>query len=83
MDESFLQDRIDATKATILLYEAAINFLVANPTSSYKLDTGQSVQDVTRVNLPGLQTGLDSLLNRLVTLGARQNGAATQVRPCF
>jgi hypothetical protein len=83
MDESFLQEQIDATKASIRLYQDAVTFLVTNPTQSYKLDTGQSVQDVTRVNLAGLQTGLDSLLNRLVTLEARQNGAATQVRPCF
>jgi hypothetical protein len=83
MDETFLQERIDAAKATIVLYETAIDFLVANPTKSYRLDTGQSIQDVKRQDLETLQAQYDSLLNRLTTLQALQNGAATVVQPCF
>jgi hypothetical protein len=45
--------------------------LTANPTQSYKLDTGQSEQEVTRVNLASLQQTYDSLLNRLTVLEKR------------
>lgn len=83
MDESFLAGRITATKALIVLYEDALTFLAANPTQSYRLDTGQSVQDVTRANMAALQTTLDQLYNRLCTFDARQNGAATVVQPHF
>jgi hypothetical protein len=83
MDESFLADRITKTKALIILYEDALTFLAANPTQSYRLDTGQSIQDVRRANLAELQTTLDSLYNRLCTFEARQNGAATVVQPYY
>lgn len=83
MDESFLADRIVATKELILLYEDSLTFLAANPTQSYRLDTGQSVQDVRRANMAELQTTLDSLYNRLCGFEARQNGAATVVQPYF
>jgi len=80
----FLQERITKTKEQIVLYEDAISFLAANPTRSYRLDTGQSVQDVTRFNIKDLQYSLDGLYNRLSTLDARATGnGVTQVRPCF
>ena len=83
MDDAYIEDRITATKAMVLLYEDAITFLVTNPTQSYRLDTGQSVQDVTRTNLAALQLALDSLYNRITTFEARLNGAATVVQPYF
>jgi hypothetical protein len=83
MDDAFTQELIDSTKATIRLYVEAIDFLIANPTQAYKLDTGQSVQDVKRQDLASLNTTLDSLMNRCATLEARLNGAATVVQPCY
>ena len=83
MDDTYLQEQITATKATIALYVTAIDFLVANPTKAYSLDTGQSRQDVKRQDLETLQAQLDSLYNRLATFGARLNGAATVVQPYY
>jgi len=67
----FLNDRIAITKAMIIKYEAAIDFLVDNPTESYKLDTGQSEQEVKRHNVNNLQDKLETLYTRLDGLGAR------------
>ena len=83
MDDAFLQERIEVTKLLIVAYEDAITFLITNPTKSYRLDTGQSVQDVRRQDLEALQVSLDSLMNRCATLDARLNGAATVVQPHF
>lgn len=83
MDDAFVQEQIDVTKTMITAYNAAITFLIANPTKSYRLDTGQSVQDVRRQDLEALQVSLDSLMNRCATLSARLNGAATVVQPAW
>ncbi|MCK4960458.1 MAG: hypothetical protein KAT00_13690 [Planctomycetes bacterium] len=83
MDDSFVQERIAKTKLLIVAYEDAITFLIANPTQAYKLDTGQSVQDVKRADLAALNNTLGSLMNRCATLQARLNGAATVVQPYF
>ena len=71
MDAEFLQGRIDATKAQIIAYEDAITALTSGGVQSYTLDTGQSRQTVTRLELSTLNNALDGLYNRLVTLQAR------------
>jgi hypothetical protein len=68
---TFLQDRIKITEDMIVLYEEAITFLISNPTQSYKLDTGETEQEVTRHNVNNLQDKLDSLYNRLTVLNKR------------
>ena len=73
MADTFLEDRLTATKNQILAYEAAIDFLIANPTKRYKLDTGQSSQEVTRQDLTTLQDDLDKLYSRYETLEKRCN----------
>lgn len=78
MDAAFLQDRIDRTKAQIVAVEDVVTAMIADPddggTKAYTLNTGQTVQTVTKRDLPRLETLVDSLMNRLVTLQTRQNG---------
>lgn len=84
MDSAFIQDRITATKTQIIAFETAIEAFANNGAiQTYKLDTGQTVQTVTRAELSQLQKTLDSLYNRCATLEARLNGAARIVRPGY
>lgn len=83
MAEQFWLDRITKAKSQVVLLEDAIDFLYANPHSSYTLDTGQGNQKVTRPDLDGLQRQYDSLLDRIATLEARCFGASQQIRPGF
>lgn len=84
MDAAFLQARIDATKAQIIAYEDAATALASGGVQSYTLDTGQSRQTTTRLDLDNLQKTIDSLYNRLATLEARLNGSGTiTARPAW
>lgn len=83
MNRDFIQDRIDATKAQIVVYENAILALGTGGIQSYKMDTGQSVQTVTKLDLIQLNKTIDSLYNRCATLEARLNGGAVIVRPAW
>ena len=84
MDATFLQERIDATKAQIVAYEDAVTALVGGGVQSYTLDTGQSRQTATRLDLGALQKHIDALYNRLATLQARRNGSGvTTARPAW
>jgi hypothetical protein len=84
MDASFIQDRITATKALIVAYENAIDAIVSGTVQSYTLDTGQSKQTVTKIDLNALNASLDGLYNRCATLEARLNGSGTIItRPSW
>ena len=84
MADTFLQERIAATKALIVVYEGALTAIVTNGVQRYTLDTGQSRQDVTKIDVPKLNAQLDGLYNRLATQQARLNGSGvTIVRPAF
>ncbi len=83
MDRAFIQGRIDATRAQIIAYEAATLALGTGGIQSYKLDTGQSVQTVTRLDLTQLNKTIDGLYNRCATLEARLNGGTVTVRPAW
>ncbi len=83
MDRAFIQDRITATKAQIVAYEDAATALAAG-VQSYTLDTGQSRQTVTKLDISALQKTIDSLYNRCATLEARLNGSGTvTTRPAW
>lgn len=60
----------------IVAYEDAATAL-ASGVQSYTLDTGQSRQTVTKLDLVALQRTINSLYNRCVTLEARLNGSGT------
>lgn len=84
MNDTFLRDRITATKAEIIIYEDAVTAIGVGGVQSYTLDTGQSRQTVTKLNLTELRKALDSLYNRLVILEARLNGGnSVTVRPAW
>lgn len=84
MDNAFLQDRITATKAEIVAYEAAILSLATTGAQSYTLDTGQSRQTVTRANLTELRKALEALYNQCATMQARLSGGGSVImRPGF
>jgi len=79
VDSTFLLARIEATKTQIIAYENAIDALVSGGVESYTLDTGQTKQTVTKLNLDSLQKFLDSLYNRLSVLEARYNQSGTVI----
>ncbi len=84
MDKAFLTERITVTKALIIAYEDAILALgQAGGIEHYRLDTGQSVQTVTRADLIDLQRILDTLYNRLDVFCAKLNGGVVTVRPAW
>ena len=80
----FLQARLAATQAQILLYETASEQLATGEIQSYTIDTGQTRQVVTRLNLTELQNAIDRLYNRCVIIEARLTGNNVSVaRPGF
>lgn len=79
MDSQFIQDRITATKAQIIAYEAAAEALATGGVQSYTLDTGQTRQTVTKLDLDHLQKRLDTLYNRCAMLEVRLNGSGTSI----
>ena len=79
-DEAFIRARIAAVEAQIVAYEAAVLSL-GSGVQSYELDTGQTRQRVTKVDLLRLVHLIDSLLNRRATLRALLNGGSTHVVP--
>ena len=84
MDTEFLQRRIDATKLAIVAYEDAILQLTTGTVLTYSLDTGQTTQSVTKIDVVRLQAQLDAMYNRLTMLGARLTGnGAVRVVPAW
>jgi len=83
MTPAYLQARITATETAIAAYEEAILQIGTKGVESYILDTGQSRQSVTKINLSTMQKVLDSLYNRLAVLQARLNGANVMVTPAW
>lgn len=81
--QEWLAQRIEATRAMIAAYEAAI-LALSNGAFSYSLDTGQTRQSVTKQQLGSLRLQLDALENRLAAYMNQLNGGATViVRPGF
>lgn len=81
-DAAFIQARITAVEAQIVAYETALLSL-GSGVQSYELNTGQTTQRVTKVDLLRLQSIIDSLLNRRATLRALLNGGGTYVTPNY
>jgi len=79
-DNVWIVDRINATKALIIKYEAAIDAL-STGAQSYQIDTGQTRQLVSKVQLGSLQSTLAGLESRLSTYQQRLGCARLYVRP--
>ena len=74
MDETFLRERIAATRAIIIELETAMANLVSGAILSYTLDTGQTRQTVTRLEISSLKNVINSKYNLLSILEARLTG---------
>ena len=81
-DVTFLQERINKAKALIAAYEEAL-LALGSGVQSFKLDTGQTVESVTELDLDRLNATVDGLYNRCATLEARLNGANVIGRPAW
>lgn len=81
LDRAFIEERITATKAAIVAFEDAQLALGTSGIQSYKLDTGQTVQNVTKLDLEWIQDNLNTLYNRCTTLEARLKGGTVTVVP--
>lgn len=83
-DYTFLTARIQATEAQIIAYEDAATALANGTIQQYSLDTGQSRQSVTKIDVKVLNDAIDGLYNRRATLIARRDGCGVStVRPCW
>lgn len=83
MNAAQTQASLTATLATITAYEAAQLALGIGGIQSYTLDTGQTRQIVTKLDLADIQKVLSSLYNTAATLTARLNGAVSIARPAW
>jgi hypothetical protein len=82
-EREWIAQRIEATRAMIVAYEAAI-LALSSGALSYTLDTGQTRQSVTKQQLGSLRIQLDALEHRLADYMNRLNGGATViVRPGY
>jgi hypothetical protein len=79
-DRTWIDERIAATKALIVTYEAAIDAL-SSGAQSYQLDTGQTRQLVSKPQLGSLQLTLSRLESRLSTYQQRLGRARFYLRP--
>lgn len=83
MANTFLQARLTAIENMIVSYETALASL-DNGVQSYSLDTGQSVQKVTKFDIKDLNDVLNSLYNQQTVLYNRLNGKGTLIgRPSW
>jgi len=73
-NDQFLADRVAIIEAQIVAYEAAVTALVENVVTQYTLDTGQSRQVVTRMDLMRLRNQLSALYDQRNMLKARLTG---------
>lgn len=79
MDAAYLKIRITVTKTRIEAYEAALLAVVADGAQSYKLDTGQTVTWVTKIDVPAMEKTLQSLYNLCTTMQVRLNGTGVVI----
>lgn len=83
---TFWQDELTNKKILLLEVEKAILFLAGNKTQKYRLDTGQTNQQVERLNLSELTELKTSLMSDIrdleLKLGIGKKGMV-QVVPAF
>ena len=81
--DEFMQSRIAVKMALINAYESAL-IALASGKESYTLDTGQSVQKVTNLDIQKIDELLSIAYTDLQALGYRYQGGGTfQMRPEF
>jgi hypothetical protein len=81
---AFLQTQVTALETQINAYNAAIAAVLSGGVESYRLNTGQTDQMVTKLNVDKLQTTVTSLYNQYTTLCARLTGSGVLIaRPAW
>ena len=78
MDANFIQARMNATMNQIVAYEDAA-LKLSSGVQSYTLDTGQTRQTVTKLDLSSIQKSIIGLYNLYATLEARLYGSGTLI----
>jgi hypothetical protein len=79
INSTWLETRITAVQAQIDAYESAILALGTGNIQWYDLDTGQTRQRVTKLDLGDLNNVLGSLYNRFSMLCVRKNGTGVTI----
>jgi len=74
MDPTFIQERITSIKLRIVAYEDAALALGIGGVQQYTLNTGQTIQTVTKFDLKDIQEMIDGLINQLAVYQARLTG---------
>jgi len=82
---NFLENEYCNLQNLIFKYDQAISALVSGNHSSYQLDTGQSMQRVTRLDLDSLRATRKEMMSELDSLASRlgKNRSVVVVRPDF
>ena len=81
MDIAYINQRIATAKSLLINIDAAITAIMINGAESYRLDTGQTVTNVTKLNIESIKKYRDSLLNEIATLEARLGTYNLTMRP--
>jgi len=76
---TFLTDRRDAIMKQIIAYEDAMFQLANNNIQSYQLDTGQTVEKVTKLDIEFMKGIIDGLYNQYTVLDNRIKGRGSVV----
>ncbi|MCP4209832.1 MAG: hypothetical protein GY767_22715 [Shimia sp.] len=74
LDPAFCRARVDALQKIIVAYEEALLGIASGALESYSLDTGQTVQKVTKINIHTLQMALNTAINQCAIWSNRANG---------
>ena len=80
-----LEDEYQNLKNIVFKYDEAISALLSGTHQSYQLDTGQTMQRVTRLDLESLQSKRNMAENRLndLALRLRKTAGVVQAYPRF
>jgi hypothetical protein len=82
-DAAFILQQIQLIEAQIIAYRTAVTAVSTNAVQSYELDTGQTRERVTKVDLLRLNGIISSLMNERATLRALLYGGSTHVTPNY
>ena len=82
IDDQIWIDQIEALKAELLNTNSHITAILTFA-QEYKLNTGQTTQNVRRADLAELRLHRGALMNEMTTLEAKVCGTARHGRPAF
>jgi hypothetical protein len=81
-ERQWIIDRINATRALIIIYEGALDAF-AMGAQTYSIDTGQTRQTVSKQQLGSVQLTLTRLEARLAAYQQRLCGTVSYMRPAW